>query len=78
MSAPQAVRGGQLPMPFCDPIVAALISRDICITHFDGLLSFVVSASADQLTDALALLPEDMRKGRGPVLACELKKRGRA
>lgn len=68
----------QLPMPFADPIVAALISRDICITDYSGLPQTVAGASAEQLAAAIELLPQELRRGRGPVLEFALKKRGRA
>lgn len=65
----------QMPLVFVDEVVAALISRDTCITRYEGgLPELVTNATADQLRQALELLPDALRKGRGPVLAFALSK----
>lgn len=66
----------QLFLAFCDPVVAALISHDTCTWRYDGLPQTVAGASAEQLVAAIELLPPELKRGRGPVLACALKKRG--
>jgi hypothetical protein len=66
----------QLSLIFVDPVVAALISRDTCITRYEGgLPEIVANATADQLRQAIELLPDGLRKGRGPVLEFALKKK---
>lgn len=74
-----AAGGGvmQLPLTFPDAIVAALISPDICITRYEGLPATVTAASAEQLAQALELLPDELRRGRGPVLEYALRKKAR-
>lgn len=66
----------QLPLAFADPIIVALISRDICISTLadGGLWATVRSASVEQLRGALELLPDELRRGRGPVLEFALRK----
>lgn len=65
----------QLSFAFADPTVVALISTSICITRYDGLPAMTVAATADQLAQAIELLPDELRRGRGPVLAAALKKK---
>lgn len=67
----------QMPLVFVDEIVAALISHEISITRCDGLPLAVTIATADQLRQALELLPDALRKGRGPVLEFALGKKER-
>lgn len=62
--------------PPLDPTVAALISREISITTYEGLPAAVTAASVEQLRQALELLPDDLRKGRGPVLEHAIRRKG--
>lgn len=67
----------QLPMPFADPIIAALISPTICISTLaaEGLWAIVGVASVEQLVAAIELLPDELRRGREPVLIVALRKK---
>ncbi len=56
----------QLSLPFPDAVVSALISPSTCTWRYDGLPATVAGASAEQLQRALELLPDEMRRGRGP------------
>lgn len=67
----------QLPL-FPDATVDALISRDTCEWSLDGLAAYTSVATAEQLQRALELLPEELTRGRGPVLSYQLRKRERA
>lgn len=69
------VTEGEVPPPL-DPTVAALISREISITTYEGLPAAVTAASVEQLRQALELLPDDLRKGRGPVLEHAIRRKG--
>lgn len=67
----------QLPLAFADPIITALISPTICISTLaaDGLWAIVGVASVEQLVAAIELLPDELRRGREPVLIVALRKK---
>lgn len=75
VTLPGQAEGEESPS-LSDPIVAALISREISITTYEGLPAAVAAASVEQLRQALELLPDDLRTGRGPVLEHALRRKG--
>lgn len=69
-----------VPKPTLDPVVAQLIDPAIAVwTAAPGGLTWAVThATVEQLQAALTLLPDALRKGRGPVLEAAIKKLGGA
>jgi hypothetical protein len=65
----------QPTLPFPDATVSKLISTTISITTYEGLPATVAGATREQLETALQLLPDELRRGRAPVLAAAIAKR---
>jgi hypothetical protein len=65
----------QLELPFPDQTVSQLISPFIDITRYEGLPAAVAEATREQILAALELLPDELRRGRGPVLEYALTRK---